>query len=245
MNLSPSFPTIHPETVCHDNNKWGSWYLDRELDRKDIIAAQNECLKHRKDDKIATSYTFLPTSPALPKIKGDVNILNKSSENNKSDACVHDTLSNFGVLNKYCRRLDGNNLTSDDIINGCKYNNFELRCIDPKEYASKNVNIKCKDGNGVYLCNNGNLSCGKCNFNQFNFEKQLNDSYLKKNCPKNDSHIYNECINNNGVISASSKTKLKTNPSSTYQSNHHPNKKTKNKPKTNQNTNQNTNCIIQ
>lgn len=191
MNLSPSYPTINPMTYCQNSHEYGTWTINRELNRLDALNDEKQCVNTPKN-KNERKGNDVESTKIDPLVYSNINLMQGSQSNKLIDksnnTCETNVLQSANTLHKYCRKMNGNAIDPLFLIDGCKVNEFEMKCINPDSYSSVGQKIKCQDNQGVYLCPNGRISCTPCNFDRLQFEKRINDGFLKRKCRPGDTN---------------------------------------------------------
>ena len=185
----PEYPTILPKTVCNDENDWGSWRINRDLDIKKIREQQKECQDNR-DDFITTIESI--ERPNMPKVESRLQHSSQMDHHSipaiaNPNTCYENIARTFPTLNHYCRSGDNRALDLSHVTRSvCEGGDYGLMCANPENFTALYQTGVCdkKDGihQGLYLCQDGKISCEPCTFDRLQFERDLHSAFLKKHC---------------------------------------------------------------
>lgn len=189
FNHSPRFPTITPKTVCDDKSKWGTWILERNLDTKDIVRKQKECVNAPKEKPEQKDPGVKIENPGYTEI--DVIETTLQPHTPSSINCELRMALEFPKFKHYCRDNDLNTLNLNDMTNAfCTTGNYSMKCINPDTFTPQQKNISCdneaNENKGMFYCSDGTVSCKPCSFDRLALERRLHQGFLNDFC--NSSH---------------------------------------------------------
>lgn len=187
MNLHPRYPTVTHKTVCEDINEYGTWHILKDDVSKEkeeeIKALQDKCLLAEKN----ISYPIDQISPPVQDINfPDVRPpLPPQNIDKRYSICMNNFAGEFKKLNKYCRKTDEGSphLVMHDAAHlFCTTGEYDMNCVSPKNFSKRLQRGTCANKEGIYLCDDGSISCDRCSFDRTHLESSLHQSFLNKKC---------------------------------------------------------------
>lgn len=189
----PEYPTILPKTICNDDNDWGSWRINRDLETHEIQEKQKQCRDNR-DDLISQVINTIKV-PSVPIIPGrDVKEGEEgeertglSEESPKKFTCMTNLEREYAKINHYCRDKNKNPLDFTSLAESvCENGSYDLLCADHESFDLKERKGSCPLNDegvypGLYMCYEG-VSCTPCRFKRLEMERRLHQGFLKNHC---------------------------------------------------------------
>ena len=187
MNIHPRYPTVTHKTVCEDINEYGTWHILKDDVSKEkeeeIKALQDKCL-------LAEKNVLYPIEQINPPVQ-DINFPNvrppllPQDIDKRYDICMDNVAGESKKLNKYCRKTDvkSSHLNMNEAAHlFCTTGEYNMNCVSPNTFSKRLQRGTCSNKEGLYLCDDGSISCDQCPFDKTRFESKLHQSFLKKKC---------------------------------------------------------------
>jgi hypothetical protein len=191
QTFPPPYPTLTAKTVCKDASKYGTWIIDRDSDVQTILKKQQQCIEAEKDN-----IEFVPEKLNFPESKNvksePIKTINYDVNDIVDTSCENNVITEFPKISHYCRQADKafSPLNVRDLSKKvCGNEKVTLSCINPKHFNENNrtfsfLNCGSTDSKGIYLCDDGQLSCEPCSFNHIDFERKIHNGFLNRHCKK-------------------------------------------------------------